>query len=102
MGPPAAQLVAFARPIAQHNRPREPSVAALPTSPRLCYNLRAVERPMHVDADLCALRSESGERQRAAEHPISFCPVCSERLEPKRCKLVCRKCGYYLSCSDYY
>jgi hypothetical protein len=36
------------------------------------------------------------------EHPISFCPVCSERLEPKRCKLICGRCGYYLSCSDYY
>jgi hypothetical protein len=40
--------------------------------------------------------------EQVAEHPIGFCPVCSERLEPKRCKLVCGKCGYYLSCSDYY
>jgi hypothetical protein len=57
---------------------------------------------MHADADRGALGADSGERQRAEEHPISFCPVCSERLEPKRCKLVCGKCGYYLSCSDYY
>lgn len=57
---------------------------------------------MHVDTDRGALGADSGEPQRAEEHPISFCPVCSERLEPKRCKLVCRKCGYYLSCSDYY
>jgi hypothetical protein len=57
---------------------------------------------MQVDADRGVLRGNSCEQQPAAEHPISFCPVCSERLEPKRCKLVCGKCGYYLSCSDYY
>jgi hypothetical protein len=45
---------------------------------------------------------DSGPERRAEEHPISFCPVCSERLEPKRCKLICGRCGYYLSCSDYY
>jgi hypothetical protein len=77
-------------------------LAALPTSPRLCYNLRTVERTRLVDADGGALPVDSGEQLRAAEQPIGFCPVCSERLEPKRCKLVCRKCGYYLSCSDYY
>jgi hypothetical protein len=74
----------------------------LPTSPGLCYNLRAVERTMQVDPNRGEVRADSGEQQRAADQPISFCPVCSERLEPMRCKLVCRKCGYYLSCSDYY
>ena len=57
---------------------------------------------MQVDADSGALRGNSCERRPDVEHPISFCPICSERLEPKRCKLVCGKCGYYLSCSDYY
>ncbi len=57
---------------------------------------------MRVETDRGVLGADSGELQRAEEHPISFCPVCSERLEPKRCKLVCSKCGYYLSCSDYY
>ena len=39
----------------------------------------------------------------AEEHtPSSYCPVCSERLEARRCKLVCAVCGYYMSCSDYY
>lgn len=57
---------------------------------------------MQMDANHGSIQADSGEQQGAAEHPLSFCPVCSERLEPARCKLVCRKCGYYLSCSDYY
>jgi len=36
------------------------------------------------------------------EHPSSFCPVCSARLESQKCKLRCPTCGYYMSCSDYY
>jgi hypothetical protein len=75
---------------------------ALPTPSRLCYNLRAVDGSTLIDANRSAFREDSGGRPRADEHPIGFCPVCSERLEPRRCKLVCDKCGYYLSCSDYY
>ena len=46
--------------------------------------------------------SGSDGQKQTVEHPISFCPICSQRLQPKRCKLVCTECGYYLSCSDYY
>jgi len=37
-----------------------------------------------------------------AEEDVSrFCPVCSQRLESRRCKLICNVCGYYMSCADY-
>jgi hypothetical protein len=57
---------------------------------------------MHIETDNDARRENFQEQQAPVEHAMSYCPVCSERLEPKRCKLVCEKCGYYLSCSDYY
>jgi len=31
-----------------------------------------------------------------------YCPVCSTRLTGRKCKLLCEKCGYYMSCADYY
>ena len=36
------------------------------------------------------------------EEPMLFCPVCSTRLTSRKCKLICEKCGYYMSCADYY
>jgi hypothetical protein len=29
------------------------------------------------------------------------CANCGARMDERKCKLVCR-CGYFLSCSDYY
>jgi len=38
----------------------------------------------------------------SGEEPMLYCPVCSERLAESRCKLICEKCGYFVSCADYY
>lgn len=32
---------------------------------------------------------------------ILVCANCGARMEERKCKLICR-CGYFLSCSDYY
>jgi hypothetical protein len=34
--------------------------------------------------------------------PMVWCPVCDNRLSNKRCKLTCERCGYFMSCADYY
>jgi hypothetical protein len=35
-------------------------------------------------------------------HAERFCPNCSAELKESRCKLSCPRCGFYLSCSDFY
>jgi len=37
-----------------------------------------------------------------SEEPMLYCPVCATRLTARKCKLICEKCGYYMSCADYY
>jgi hypothetical protein len=32
---------------------------------------------------------------------ILTCLNCGARMDERKCKLICR-CGYFLSCSDYY
>jgi hypothetical protein len=54
--------------------------------------------PMQI-AEACPIgvRNASGN-----EHHSVFCPTCSSRLSEHRCKLICRNCGYFLSCADFY
>jgi hypothetical protein len=42
------------------------------------------------------------EPERDQEEAMLYCPVCNHRLTNHRCKLVCERCGYFMSCADYY
>jgi hypothetical protein len=71
----------------------------LPTFRALCYNPAVPETITTIAAPGSESAKPAGRDEEAA---LNFCPVCSERLEPLRCKLRCPVCGYYMSCSDYY
>jgi NADH pyrophosphatase NudC (nudix superfamily) len=88
----------------------------------MCYNHRAVERarkqevasvqpkPAGAVSPEAALQQENRDALADAEGAAiagnedasRYCPVCSQRLESRRCKLICPVCGYYMSCADYY
>jgi hypothetical protein len=61
--------------------------------------------PFHLDVVPIAL-VEDPEAVAAAADPdpglvMLTCPNCGARMDERKCKLICR-CGYFLSCSDYY
>ena len=79
----------------------------------LCYNRKAVKAIWKQEATQAETQGtasveststvpSAGETSASGEYASSFCPVCSQRLESRRCKLVCNVCGYYMSCADYY
>jgi hypothetical protein len=78
----------------------------------MCYNLRAVKDTGKQEAASVEMRGAAvagSAGNTTAEEPVQghedasrYCPICSQRLESQRCKLVCNRCGYYMSCADYY
>jgi hypothetical protein len=51
-----------------------------------------------ADSDQALPRSEPVDSE---DEPMLYCPVCSQRLNARKCKLFCAQCGYYMSCADY-
>ena len=42
------------------------------------------------------------EKRRAVDRARArTCPRCGETMREHQCKLVCARCGYFLSCSDF-
>jgi hypothetical protein len=46
--------------------------------------------------------SSSPPKRKDEDEPSLYCPRCDSRLTEMKCKLICAKCGYYMSCADYY
>jgi len=103
-------------------RAKPSSLPPLPRFDRLCYNGAAVERvaksinACEVNEEWALQENSVAEQSRSnpsrfeavsagnarPEDASRYCPVCSQRLESRRCKLICNVCGYYMSCADYY
>jgi hypothetical protein len=52
--------------------------------------------------DLRSSGEGPGKSAASDREPMLYCPVCSLRLAERKCKLFCERCGYYMSCADYY
>ena len=64
-----------------------------------------VDRSLGNSDENRELSAEESVGQSEAPRPeeaMLYCPVCSTKLVQSRCKLVCQRCGYYMSCADYY
>jgi hypothetical protein len=96
-------------------QPESAAAAAQPAAPQVdrCAIAQDTDRAATAqDVDRFAVAPEvdgSATAQEADQAAIAntddasrYCPVCSQRLESRHCKLICPVCGYYMSCADYY
>ena len=73
-----------------------------PTAGRPPVPLSAL--PIHLLDASDASQPEPQHRTAVSTDPgdlILTCANCGARMDERKCKLICR-CGYFLSCSDYY
>src|SRR5580692_9272779 len=93
---------------------RDSRALALHSWRGMCYKSRAVNsaakqelapvqrETVEVSTQEASPAKVEGTVGVSGEDPSRYCPVCSQRLESRRCKLICPVCGYYMSCADYY
>jgi hypothetical protein len=55
-----------------------------------------------AEAPRVSTRGKSAEA--SPEQVMRTCPVCGTELADRKCKLYCPdpRCGYFLSCADFY
>lgn len=69
---------------------------------RPCWSTLAIMPPeVHIAPEPPREKARAA-LDRKMEHACTWCPNCAAKLESSRCKLICRQCGYYMSCADYY
>ena len=62
--------------------------------------IRILDEVAAADGRDAAVRSAGVEPHDPGEL-ILVCANCGAPMDERKCKLICR-CGYFLSCSDYY
>jgi hypothetical protein len=63
----------------------------------------AMDRTSFEPVDVRWLDSDADERVHEPDPGLLMrtCANCGAEMDERKCKLICR-CGYFLSCSDYY